>query len=296
MKKNLLIYILSLCIGTSIFSESRVFVGGGLLFDANSLGGTIVKDGLKSAVSKKDENNNYAGNQYIVIPENELMALNRISGGLFSSKSNGAITAGIISVGFEKTFGKDDGFFFRTNVNLASKIMGGNTESKFLGYKWYEISYQYHSVVVPVFLGISLKANDSTSFYTGPGLHYFQASWNVKGTNDGKGLNDLMNKVTDSKDTTFKKTPIASDSTNPSVINEDSTFSAKGIGFSWLIGAQSKITDKGHLFVEVETHFSMKQGSANTKSAGGMAALSPMPVYPVTVAGNYYRFGYKHTL
>jgi hypothetical protein len=50
------------------------------------------------------------------------------------------------------------------------------------------------------------------------------------------------------------------------------------------------------LFIEVETHFSYKQANAGAKSAGGISALAPQPVYPVTVGGTVYRVGYKHEM
>ena len=55
-------------------------------------------------------------------------------------------------------------------------------------------------------------------------------------------------------------------------------------------------TESGYAFIEVETHFSYTMDSARSKSGGGTAALAPQPAYPVSVAGNVYRFGYKHEL
>jgi hypothetical protein len=268
--------------------KGRIIIGGHLLFDPNSLGGTVVKDGLDAGNAKFDANGNYAGQQKVFIPDNTLLVLQNLSGGAFHTKAGGAMTAGGINIGYEKDVG--DNFFYRVSLGLTTKISGGHTVSSFGGYNWYDVYWNYRSAVIPAYFGIKLNLGSRSAFYVAPGLHYYKAAWNVKGTNDGEALDAMTG------GTLSRALPGASDALRPGALREDATFDASGIGVGYLIGAHTKITEKGFFFVEVETLISMKQASAGTRSAGGLRALSPYPVYPVSVAGNYYRIGYKHEL
>ena len=95
-------------------------VDDGIQFDPNSLGGTIVKDGLDSSQIKTDANGNYAGVQKAIIPENNLQTLENLTGGLISYKSTGPMTAGSLTLGYEKDV--MDNFFFRVGANFTTKI------------------------------------------------------------------------------------------------------------------------------------------------------------------------------
>ncbi|TXC36858.1 porin OmpL1, partial [Salmonella enterica] len=61
----------------------------------------------------------------------------------------------------------------------------------------------------------------------------------------------------------------------------------------WLIGAQARLTDKGHFFMEAETLYSFQYGVGHTHSLGGIISLAPTPAYPIVLGGTQYRFGYK---
>jgi len=268
--------------------KARFIIGGHLLFDPNGLGGTIVKDGLDAGSAKFDAAGNYAGPQQAIIPDNKLLVLQNVSGGAFQTKAGGAMTAGGIMLGYEKDV--SDNFFFRIGLGLTTKIMGGHTVSSFGGYNWYDVYWNYRSLVIPAHLGIKLNFGKSSAFYVGPGVHYFRAMWNLKGTNDGESLDAMTG------GTLSRSLPAASDALRPAAIKEDTVFSGSGFGFGYLIGAHTKITEQGFVFIEVETMLSLHQATGATKSNGGLRALSPYPVYPVSVGGNYYRFGYKHEL
>lgn len=295
---NKLLIAFSLCcvISSSLFAgdedfknkgTARIIVGLGIQFDPNSLGGTVIKDGLDSGQSKTDANGNYAGQQKAVISENKLQTLQNMTGGLMSYKSTGPMTAGVLNFGYEKDVA--DNFFFRAGINLSTKIMGGRTSATAIGYDWYDVTWHYKSVVVPVFFGIKLNVGQRSAFYIAPGFHYYKAEWQLKGRNDGTGLDAVTMGLA-------KSLPVAGDAARPGVLNEDAKFSGNGFGMSWLTGVHTKVSEKGFVFIEVETHFSYKQGNAGTKSAGGISAIAPQPAYPVSVAGNIYRVGYKHEL
>ncbi|MCB1156436.1 MAG: porin OmpL1, partial [Leptospiraceae bacterium] len=243
--------IIGLVLGTSLSAKPRVIIGAGLQFDPNSLGGTFVKDGLDSGVTKKDDYGNYAGVQKIFIAENKLQTLENLTGGMFNYKTNGPMTAGSLTLGFENDLydeGKNGGFFYRVGLNLSTVVSGGHKTATFMGYKWYDARWFYKSMVIPAFLGIKLDAGPG-SFYMAPGVHWYKAEWQVKGTIDGYGIEQATGGMS-------KKLPVVGDAMNPSAYNEDAKFDGSGMGFSWLIGVQTKITDSGYAFFELETHSS----------------------------------------
>jgi hypothetical protein len=296
ISKLLIVFSLCFLITASLLADdqdfknkgkSRVIVGLGIQFDPNSLGGTIVKDGLDSGQAKYAANGNYAGQQSAIIPENKLQTLQNLTGGLISYKSTGPMTAGSLTLGYEKDIG--DNFFARVGINLSTKISGGRQSATAAGYDWYDVTWFYKSMVVPAYFGIKLNVGQRSAIYIAPGLHYYRAEWQLKGRNDGQGLDAVTAGLA-------KSLPVAADAARPGVLNEDAKFSGHGFGMSWLTGVQTKVTEKGYAFIEVENHFSYKQSNAGAKSSGGIAALAPQPVYPVTVGGTVYRIGYKHEL
>ncbi|MCB1143962.1 MAG: porin OmpL1 [Leptospiraceae bacterium] len=274
--------------------KGRLIFGGHLYFDPNGLGGTVIKDGLSGGtriISKDlDSNGTYEtqvlSNQSAFIPDNKLTTLHHLTGGGIHTKAGGPMQGGGLTLGYEKDVGEN--FFWRVGLNISTKISGGHTTSSIGPYKWYDVYWNFRSAVIPAYFGIKLNFGEKSSFYVAPGLHYFRAMWNVKGYNDGDALaaalgSDRMNQL-----------PVIADSVRPGARQEDTVFSAGGVGFNYIIGAHTKVSDKGFIFMEVETLVSGNLTAVGaTKSSGGLAALSPYPVYPVSVAGNYYRFGYK---
>lgn len=267
--------------------KGRLIFGFGIQFDPNALGGTIIKDGLTSNQPTVDADGLYNGNQQAIIPDNRLQVLETITYGQISHKSSGPMTAGSLTLGYEKDVG--DNFFWRAGLNLSTKIMGGHTTSTVAGYDWYDVTFHYKSAVVPVFFGIKLNVGQRSAFYMAPGVHYYQAQWQLKGTNDRQSLDIATNNLT-------QQVPVLAQGASPRVYKEDAAFKGHGFGMSWLMGVHTKVTESGYAFIEVETHFSYTMDSARSKSGGGTAALAPQPAYPVSVAGNVYRFGYKHEI
>ncbi|MCB1192184.1 MAG: porin OmpL1 [Leptospiraceae bacterium] len=291
MYKALLILLLSVFFGQNLYAENRLMFGFGLLFDPNSLGSTIIKDGLDSGAVKTDAQGNYAGQQKVFIAENKLQALENMTGGVFNVKRGGAMTAGTFSTGFEGDIGNN--LFFRAGFNYTTKISGGDTKANFLGFTWYDVTWNYHSTVIPVYFGPKFDFKDGEGntiggIYIGMGLHWYKAQWGVKGTNNGTALHGITNGLT-------RDLPVTSDAHDPGLVYDDVVFRASGTGFNWVVGAQSKM-GPGYLFLEVETLVSLGMGNGATKTTAGWSALSPYPAYPVTVAGNYYKFGYKLAL
>lgn len=268
--------------------RARFIFGFHLHFDPNRLGAAIMKDGLKAGNPKTDLQGNYAGQQLALIPDNRLLVLKHVSGGAFQVHSGGPMTAGGITLGYEKDVG--DNFFYRFGVNLTTKIMGGHTTSTFAGYKWYDIYFNYRSLTLPMYFGLKLNLGSNLSFYLAPGLTYFKAMWHIKGENDGEALDVLTS------GTLSRTLPGASDALRPTMIREDGVFSASGAGLGYLVGVHSRLTTSGFVFFELETLFAFSMSTAKGKSFGGIRALSPYPVYPVSVSGDHIRIGYKHEL
>ncbi|MCB1178457.1 MAG: porin OmpL1 [Leptospiraceae bacterium] len=308
INKSLILLLILFFAGSSLLADDgamfkntgkgRLILGGQLNFDPNGLAGTIVKDGLEGG-TKIDSSGNYAGSSKIIIPDNQLITLHNITGGAMHTKAGGSMLGGGLNLGYEKDVG--DNLFWRVSVSLNTKISGGHTTSSFAGYKWYDVYWNFRSAIIPAYFGIKLNFGKDSAFYIAPGIHYFRAMWQLKGTNDGQFLYDISNRIGSS---TLKDLPIASDALRTAVKTgvgnsgnaaylEDTVFSAGGLGFGYIIGAHTRITDKGFLFIEVETLIGAKQATGATKSTGGLSALAPYPVYPVSVVGNYYRFGYK---
>lgn len=296
--KTWLVFLLAMFIGNGLYAEkgnSRLLIGMGLMFDANGLGGTIMKDGLDSGYAKYDSEGNYAGQQQIFIPENQLQALENISGGVFNVKRNGSMTAGQLALGFE--YDLTDSLFFRAGFNWTTKISGGNTKANFMGFTWYDVTWNYHNTTVPIFIGPKFDIKDDEqniigSVYAGFGLHWYRAWWSVKGSNNGEALHAATNGLT-------QDLPVTSNSHNPGLVYDDARFAASGVGFNWVVGVQGALNKSSKplfLFAEVETLMSGDIASGSTKTPAGWGALSPYPAYPVLAAGNYYRFGIKLSL
>jgi hypothetical protein len=277
--------------------KARLIFGAHLYFDPNGLGGTVIKDGLSGgtriAYKDLDGNGTYETpvlqDQSAFIPDNKLTTLSHLTAGAVHTKTGGPMQGGGFNIGYEKDVG--DNFFFRVGLNLSTKISGGHTTSSFGPYKWYDVYWNFRSAVIPAYFGIKLNFGEKSSFYVAPGLHYFRAMWQVKGYSDG-GVFDAV--LGQNQRDGF---PVIADALRPGATQEDTVFNGAGLGFNYLVGAHTKISDSGFIFMEVETLVSGDlTATGATKSRGGNSALSPYPVYPVSVAGNYYRFGYKMEL
>jgi opacity protein-like surface antigen len=264
--------------------------GLGMQFDLAQLGGTITKDGLDSRNPQLNAAGTPTGSlQKAIYSENTLISLKRTTGGAVGAKTNGAMVGGNVNVGYEKegVFGVPS-LFWRVNVNYTTKIMGGDTSSTVMGYKWLDQEWQYTAWTVPTYLGIKLyNAANDTAVYIGAGVNYFQGWWGVSGTINNPGLQTFAPGLLGPGGS------LLGDAPNPGIHKENVRFGASGFGLNWLVGAQTKITDKGHLFFELETILSAGMGVGGVQSIGGASALAPWVAYPVVIGGQTYRVGYK---
>lgn len=285
---------LLLCLAGSLSAQSGprsyFMIGLGAQFDLAQLGGTITKDGLDSRNPQLNSSGQPTGSlQKAIYSENTLISLKRTTGGAVGAKTNGAMVGGNVNVGYEKEgiFGINS-LFWRINVNYTTKIAGGDTSSTVMGYKWLDQEWHYTAWTVPTYLGIKLyNAANDTAVYVGAGVNYFQGWWGVSGTINNPGLQTFAPGLLGPGGS------LLSDAPNPGIHKENVRFGASGIGLNWLVGAQTKITDKGHLFFELETILSAGMGVGGVQSIGGASALAPWVAYPVVIGGQTYRVGYK---
>lgn len=285
-----------LLIAPSLLIEAKSYVTGGLglQFDLGDLGGTIATDGL-------DSSGNYATTstdgqpgvlpRKAVIPENRLLTLQHTTNGLISARTNGAMTGLVLSVGYEKDFGK--AFFWRANAHYTRKIMGGDTSAKFAGQTFYDFEWDYNAIQIPFNIGIKLAVSEDAAVYIGAGAHYFKGGWTLQGSNR---LNDVHDALINLGVTDTTILGLVGDGISPVANWEKTQFNVSGVAPNWLIGAQARISDKGHIYMEAETLFSFQYGIAHTRSEGGMSGLAPSVAYPQVLGGTQYRFGYKHEI
>ncbi|MCG6195032.1 porin OmpL1 [Leptospira sp. FAT2] len=279
----------------SISAKSYVFGSLGLQFDLAQLGGTITKDGLDSANYYDIASGGTGGNanagvapRRAVIPENRLQTLENTTAGLINVKANGAMSGLVFSAGYEKEFGKF--YFARIAANYTRKYFGGDTEAKALGFKFYDITWDYNAIQIPINVGMKVTVSEDNAIYIGGGIHYFKGGWSLSGSSLSNLVHDAVMPLSPAV------AGLISDGTNPAAIWEDVRFSVSGVAPNWIVGAQSRLTEKGFLYLEAETLYSYKLGTGHTQSAGGILGLSPSPAYPVVLGGTQYRVGYKHEL
>ncbi|MGJ4790278.1 porin OmpL1 [Leptospira koniambonensis] len=287
--------LLFLIPGIYLNAKSYVMGSAGLQFDLGDLGSTIATDGLDSSsnYATMDSTNTTPGvlPRRAVIPENRLLTLQHSSNGLISAKTSGAMTGLVLSLGYEQDFGKT--FFWRVNAHYTRKVMGGDTEAKFAGQSFYHMTWDYNAIQIPVNIGIKLSVSEDASIYIGAGVHYFKGGWSLAGNNR---LNDVHELLVAAGITDTTVLGLVADGTDPSANWENTKFNVSGIAPNWLLGAQARISDKGHIYMEMETLFSFKYGIAHPTSEGGIIGLAPSVAYPQVLGGNQYRFGYKHEI
>ncbi|WP_232371413.1 porin OmpL1 [Leptospira ainazelensis] len=88
----------------------------------------------------------------MVIPENRLQTLKNTTAGMINVKHYGAMSGLVFSAGYGCDLGKD--FFIRIAANYMRKVMGGDTEAKALGFRFYDIFWDYNAVQIPINFGI----------------------------------------------------------------------------------------------------------------------------------------------
>ncbi|XDD50980.1 porin OmpL1 [Leptospira sp. WS92.C1] len=294
MSKVLLVLAVFLS-AASVSAKSYAFGSLGMQFDLGQLGGTISKDGLDAAnnypVESSPAGTTGVAPRRAIIAENRLQTLENTTAGLINVKANGAMSGLVISAGYEKEFGKY--FFARVAANYTRKIMGGDTEARAMGFKFYDITWDYNAVQIPVNVGIKVSVTEDAAIYIGAGVHYFKGGWSLAGSNQMETVHGVLESTLGP---TSAVTGLMAGGTNPPAVWEDTRFSVSGFAPNWLVGAQARVTEKGHVFLEAETLFSAKLGTGHTQSLGGIASLAPAPAYPIVLGGTQYRIGYKHEL
>ncbi|WP_367897964.1 porin OmpL1 [Leptospira sp. WS58.C1] len=287
--------IMTLLVFTSSILEAKTYVFGGLglQFNLGALGDTITKDGLESSTNYPDTATDGTPGilpRRLIVPENRMITLDKSTNGLISAKTGGPMTGLVLSFGYEQDFGK--AFFWRVNANYTRKLLGGESEAKFLGAKFAETNWDYNAVQIPFNIGIKLNVSDDASFYIGGGVHYFKGGWTLGGSNFSEVVHDQLVALGVSSNISN----LLQDGTDPPAIFENTRFSVSGVAPNWIVGAQARLSDKGHIYIEAETLYSFKYGIAHPSSIGGIAGLAPSVSYPIVLGGTQYRVGYKHEI
>ncbi|MBW0432378.1 porin OmpL1 [Leptospira yasudae] len=315
MSKVLLVLAVLFASAASLSAKSYAIVGFGLQLDLGQLGGTITKDGLDAASyygpvrssntctvgtdagciqdpSKAAGTGTYVGvaPRRAIPAENRLITLDRTTGGLVNARTTkGAMVGGNLMVGYESDFAKY--FFWRVAAEYTQKISGGVTKADIAGYNLVDITWGFSAIVIPATVGIKLNVTEDAAVYMGAGLNYFNGGWSLNGMNNIKGGHDMLSAAG-----LTSVANLLSDGTDPVTTREHTRFRASGIAPNFLIGTQARVSDKGHVFLELETIMSAAYSVGKTQSVGGASNLSPYPAYPIVVGGQIYRFGYKHEL
>jgi hypothetical protein len=304
--KKLLILVLGFSVGGVFAQSAYLGYGLGLQLDLANLGATITKDGL----------DNRYGTQKIIIPENTIDVLQR--SGLVSIQTNGAMTGLALSVFYERDMAD---FFYRIEGSYTRKIIGGYTKAQLVGYTLIEQSWDFYSLVVPLYLGIKANVSESASVYGAFGINYFRGGWSLSGTVDGAtpcfvgreltGQNTLcglgpsgIGLVDPVTGVTGTGANVAAVSSNPealysgAIFGEQIVFDVGGVGFNFLIGLDKKLQSGSKFYFELEYLLDAKMDNAPVRSPGtvNQLASSGNISYPIVVGGLRYRLGYKQPL
>jgi len=314
--KKLLILVLGFSVGGVFAQSAYLGYGLGLQFDLGGLGGTITKDGL----------DNRYGTQKIIIPENTIDVYHR--SGLVSRETTGAMTGLALSVFYERDMAD---FFYRIEGSYTRKILGGYSKAQIAGYTFIEQSWDFYSLVVPLYLGIRANVSESASVYGAFGVNYFRGGWSISGTVDGatpcfvalelagqngqtlcglaaNGLG-LINPILESNITSVPP-PFYNPATldyllfnrnklyDGAIFGEQIVFDVSGIGFNFLIGVDKKLQSGSKFYFELEYLLSAKMDNAPVRSQGTVNQLASTGniSYPIVVGGLRYRLGYKQPL
>ena len=297
--KKLLILVLGFSVGGVFAQSAYLGYGLGLQFDLGGLGGTITKDGLS----------NKFGTQKIIIPENTIDVYHRA--GLVSRETKGAMTGLALSVFYERDMAD---FFYRIEGSYTRKILGGYSKAQIAGYTFIEQSWDFHSLVVPLYLGIRANVSESASVYGAFGVNYFRGGWSLSGTVDGatpclvgleltgdntlcglaaNGLG-LINPINENNFVNPPSPPFSFPVTllkiaspkakdvleNPdllykgAIFGEQIVFDVSGIGFNFLIGVDKKLQSGSKFYFELEYLLSAKMDNAPVKSEGTVNQLA----------------------
>ncbi len=312
MKKYIILVSVSfLFFAGSIHARGSYFGGSvGLMSDLNNLGDTIMLDGLDSSLGNHPSMTGAVLGQgcsgaadptacqteqpgvpsQVIVPENKLISYKRVTGGIIDAKTNGSMTGLVTNLFYEYEW---ETMFTRVGASYIFKISGGNTESSVAGMKWLDINWDYRMFYVPVYLGIKNDVGESSSVYAAMGLNYFDGYFQVGGMNMGDIPTNLLG-IPIGATTSLDATTGAS--LGGGLLHESTRFSANGIGFQLLIGAETEVASGDKLFIEINHIFAGGQGNGQTKDLGGLKHMTSAPTYPVTLNGTFFTFGYKYAI
>ncbi len=311
MKKGILAFaVLFISLAGSLQArESYLGFSVGLMPDVGNLGETITKDGLYSLVGKpslagaspvtgcRDAadpvscQTEQPGNfQRIIYPENELIALEKNTAGLFKTETAGAMTGLVLNIFYEQEF---ENTFWRAGFAYNRKVLGGDTSSTLMGVKWYDIHWDYKVLYIPAYFGIKHTAGETTSIYGALGMNYHEGGFDVGGRNIGDIPTTLLGSLTGPVGTTTVYDSTTGKLTGGPVLFEQSKFRGHGFGFAVLLGFEKKLKNGNKWFIEVNHIFASSYGSAQAQDLGGVNHLSAFPTFIVTLAGTFFDVGYK---
>ncbi|MBX7058419.1 MAG: porin OmpL1 [Leptospirales bacterium] len=306
MKKLKLVALgVALAISTSSVYAEGSYLGfaAGLQFDLGSLAGTITKDGLDSSKFYAENGlscgantscNNSPAQQKAIIPENTLIGLERATAGAIRANTSGPMHGLDLGLFYEQ---EGDGMFFRIGLSHVTKILGGETESTLLqgspiAYTWYKIHWNYYAWHIPAYFGLKAGVGESGAVYAGVGINYSWGGWEVGGFNNGDAVALLTSQ---GATTTVSPSPSPARGSQP-IFAESVKFRVRSISPNFVIGVEHKLASGDKLFIEFETIVGGGYGTVGAKSTGGALALAPFPVYPISLSGTHYKFGYKLAL
>jgi hypothetical protein len=305
IKAALFLGVLTFCVTSVQAKGAYIGFGLGLHPDMNSFANTFLKDGLESGVGKAWTLGSYNSPLYwmevpgkaqqVVMPENELQAMQKITMNAIQVKSGGPLMGALLSVFYES---EGDGSFWRVGINYSKKFRGGHTEATLIKVRWYNIDIDAKYMVVPFYYGFKAGVGDKGSAYGGIGLNYWWGQWELNGSNIGDYPTAVLGSLAGG---IGAHTVTGADGKRKggAIVNESMTFKGKGIGFNALVGFEGKIGGgNSKLFFEMEYILSGDQSKTlpRARTAGTASHLASFIQYPVAPAGWMLKFGYKMAL
>lgn len=308
-------YLSMVLIGLIIFVTGPLFadkgyIGGGLgiMTNLGDLGKTITVDGLDSTSTFEPnmETAVYMGGcdsapdpaacraqitgayQQTIVPENKLITMQRVTGGLIKSETHGSMTGLVGSIFYEHDW--ENNLFVRGGISYNRKVLGGRSKSYVAGVKWYDITWDYRALYVPAYFGIKVGDEKKASVYAAMGVAYFDGWFQVGGYNNGE-IPAYMLKTAVGTSTSYNT--LTGQYEGGPIYHESTKFKTSGIGFTALLGLEKAFENGDAFFIEVTHIFAGGQGKGNTVDLGGATHMTTHPTYPVTLNGTFFSTGYK---
>lgn len=288
------------------------YLGGsfGIVTDLNGLGETIMVDGLDSKLSGQPSmqgavlgkgcseapdptacNTEIPGTSAeVIVPENKLITLKRVSGGIVSADTGDSMTGLNLNLFYEQEW---DTTFARVGISNIRKITGGRTRSSVAGIEWLNVAWDYKVTIVPLYYGIKSGVGESSSVYGAIGLNYYNGYFQVGGKNLGDIPTQLLGIPTGA---TTVIDPYTGATKGGGLLHESARFKANGFGTALLVGFETKTENGNKWFIEVNYIAAGGQGDANTQDLGGAKHMTSAPTYPFVLNGTYVTVGYKYAI